>query len=323
MNFEMNMEYTAVIRTLGTAGEKYQRLLDSLKAQTVAPHAILVYIAEGYPLPKETVGTERYIYVKKGMVAQRALPYDEVETEWILFLDDDLLLAQDTVERMYTLLKENQADVISPDIFPNAKRPFAAELMMTLSGRMRARRSNSKWGYKVMRTAGYSYNKKVRQGVRWSETNAGACFMCRKSDFLSIRFREELWLDTVTYSLGEDQVMYYKMFLHGLRILTWYDHQVQHLDGGGNLSPEKERMLIYCDFWFKTIFWHRFIFMPERNLLLKLWSCVCIVYVLLFTFGISFLKGHRRILKLKKKALDEARIFLKSVPYQKLSTLKR
>ena len=66
------LRYTAVIRTLGTAGEKYQVLLDSLAAQTIKPEAILVYIAEGYPLPKETIGIEQYIYVKKGMVAQRA-----------------------------------------------------------------------------------------------------------------------------------------------------------------------------------------------------------------------------------------------------------
>ena len=57
------MQYTAVIRTLGTAGEKYQTLLNSLVAQTIQPSAILVYIAEGYPLPKDTLGKERYIYV--------------------------------------------------------------------------------------------------------------------------------------------------------------------------------------------------------------------------------------------------------------------
>ena len=108
------MEYTAVIRTLGKAGEKYQTLLESLLAQTVAPRNIIVYIAEGYDLPKETVGIERYVYVKKGMVAQRALPYDEVETEYILFLDDDLYFPCDGVEKLYeTLLKEN-AVVVSP-----------------------------------------------------------------------------------------------------------------------------------------------------------------------------------------------------------------
>ena len=66
------MKYTAVIRTLGTAGDKYQQLLDSLDRQTIKPSEIIVYIAEGYALPKEKIGKERYVYVKKGMVTQRA-----------------------------------------------------------------------------------------------------------------------------------------------------------------------------------------------------------------------------------------------------------
>ena len=40
------MNYTAVIRTLGKAGEKYQTLLESLDRQTIQPSKILVYIAE-------------------------------------------------------------------------------------------------------------------------------------------------------------------------------------------------------------------------------------------------------------------------------------
>lgn len=95
------VKYTAVIRTLGTAGAKYQTLLDSLAAQTIKPEAILVYIAEGYPLPKETIGIEQYIYVKKGMVAQRALQYKEVQTDWMLFLDDDVYLAPTSVETLF------------------------------------------------------------------------------------------------------------------------------------------------------------------------------------------------------------------------------
>ena len=113
------MKYTAVIRTLGTAGDKYQQLLNSLASQTVKPEEIIVYIAEGYPLPKETIGIERYVYVKKGMVAQRALQYDEVKTEYILFLDDDLYLPSDFISNMYSAMVKNNADVISPDIYPN------------------------------------------------------------------------------------------------------------------------------------------------------------------------------------------------------------
>ena len=53
------MKYTAVIRTLGKAGKKYQTLLDSLDKQTIPPVQILVYIAEGYTIPKETIGKIR------------------------------------------------------------------------------------------------------------------------------------------------------------------------------------------------------------------------------------------------------------------------
>ena len=73
-------DYCVAIRTLGTAGEKYQTLLDSLMAQTLPPQKILVYIPHGYPAPKETVGIEQLVRCEKGMVTQRSLPFDEVNT---------------------------------------------------------------------------------------------------------------------------------------------------------------------------------------------------------------------------------------------------
>ena len=256
------------------------------------------------------------------MVAQRALPYDEVETEWMLFLDDDVFLPPYAVETLYRQLKEKGADVISPDVFSNAKRPLVAELLMTLSGRMRARRGDNKWGYKVMRTAGYSYNANPVLPTYWSQINAGPCFFCRKNDFLKIHFEEELWMDQQKYALGDDQVMFYKMHLCGLKILTSYNSGILHLDAGASRTQEKEENIIYSDFRFKTIFWHRFIFTPERNLLLKFWSFICIVHALSFTLGISLLKGQWDIFKLKKSAIKDARAFLKSVTYHKLPKIK-
>lgn len=312
------MEYTAVIRTLGTAGEKYQRLLDSLNQQTLSPQKIRVYIAEGYPLPKETIGKEKYIYVKKGMVAQRALPYDEVDTEYMLFLDDDLEFPPNTVEEMFKELQIHNADVISPDIFPNAERPLKAELMMTLSGRMFARRFDNVWGYKVMRTAGYSYNKNQKEEVYLSQTNAGACFLCKKNDFLKIRFEEELWMDSMSYALGDDQVMYYKMYCCGLKQLTWYKHQFVHLDAGGNMTPEKEQKRLYGDMFFKNVFWHRFIYTPEKSIFAKLWDILCITYYLTFTLFMSLIKCELRILRTKWRSLLDAYKFLHSEEYKSL-----
>ena len=39
--------YNVAIRTVGKAGDKYVKEIESLKAQTVAPDRIVVYIAEG------------------------------------------------------------------------------------------------------------------------------------------------------------------------------------------------------------------------------------------------------------------------------------
>lgn len=316
-------EYTAVIRTLGTAGEKYQKLLDSLNSQTIKPKKILVYIAEGYSIPIETIGLEQYIYVKKGMVSQRALPYDEVDSKYILFLDDDLCFPSDTVERMFALLHENNADVISPDIYPNAKRPFFHEMLMTLSGRMRARRNDNYWGYKVMRNSGYSYNKYPNKEVYWSQTNAGACFMCSKKVFLSIKFSEELWMDRQKYALGDDQVMFYKMYLYGYKILTWYNHGFVHLDGGNNMEESKREKLIYSDFYFKMIFWHRYIYMPDRYLFSRILSLFSILYLFIVTLLISFVKFDFRILKLKCKAIFDAIYFIESNEYSKIPLVTR
>ena len=128
------MEYSVAIRTLGTAGEKYQQMLDSLDSQTIRPKSIMVYIAEGYPLPKETIGYEKYVYVKKGMVSQRALSYDEISTEYILFLDDDVYLPPDGVKMMYEALQNKKADVISPNVFENHKMHKINKIRMAFLG---------------------------------------------------------------------------------------------------------------------------------------------------------------------------------------------
>ena len=318
------MKYTAVIRTLGTAGEKYQTLLNSLNRQTVQPSKILVYIAEGYAIPKETIGKEQYIYVKKGMVAQRALLYEEVDTEFILFLDDDVYLPETAVEQLYQYLTDYHADLISPDVFPNAERSFLGKCMMAISGRMLARRDDGKWGYKVMRTSGYSYNNNPKPRAYWSQTNAGPCFFCRKTDFLKIHFEEEQWMDNLKYAQGDDQVMYYKMYLSGLKQLTWFHSGIKHLDAGSSMiNEDKEKMLIYSDLRFKTVFWHRFIYKPDKKFFSKIWSMICLGYALGFTLLISLLKFNCTIFSLKYQAIKDAIDFIKSEEYRVLPLIKR
>lgn len=254
------MRYSVVIRTLGTAGEKYQRELDSLMAQTVPPEEIIVYIAEGYPIPKETCGRERYVYVKKGMVAQRALAYDEVKTEWMLMLDDDVYLPPTGVETLFRAVTEHGADVVSPCTFSNHATMGKARRLNRLLGKEMPFRSEE-WCYRVTSSGGFAYNERPDKNFYWSETNAGPCLLCRKQDFLNIHFEEELWLDEAPYSLPDDQVMFYKMHLNGLKVATVFNSGIEHLDAGTTVgrSDDREMKKLFSEYRNRIIFWHRFI----------------------------------------------------------------
>lgn len=259
------MKYTVAIRTLGTAGEKYQKELDSIMAQTFPPEEIIVYIAEGYPLPKETCGKERYVYVKKGMVAQRALPYNEVKTKWILFLDDDVYLPPTGVEKLFEAVNKYGADVVSPNTFDHKKMGNTTKLLNILLHKIIPSR-NDNWAYKLLKSGGFSYNPNITKSFYWSETNAGPCFLARKSDFLNIHFEDDLWLDEAPYSLPDDQVMFYKMYLHGLRVGTVFNSGIQHLDAGTSIqtTPDREYKMLYSEYRNQIIFWHKYI-KPLQN----------------------------------------------------------
>ena len=273
------VKYSVAIRTLGKAGEYYQRTLDSIASQTLKPEAVVIYIAEGYDLPKETVGIEYYAYVPKGMVVQRALQYEEIDSEWILFLDDDVFLPPDAVETLFRELEENCGDVIIPATFANHKASWKQKIARTLTGREVPRLFDDGWSYKVLRTAGFSYNNNPHKAVYKAQTAAGPCFLCRKKDFLNTHFEEELWLDDAPYAYPEDQVMFNKMYLNGLKLLTSFDSGVVHLDAGSTMAGSEERMnkQIYSEYRNKTIFWRKFIY-PNRPF--KLLSMLAFGYML-------------------------------------------
>lgn len=299
------MNYTVVIRTLGTAGTYYQQTLDSIRRQTIQPEAVLVYIAEGYPIPPETIGVEQYIYVKKGMVAQRALRYEEVKTEYMLFLDDDVYLPEDGVERLYREMVEHEGEVIAPCVFPNHEVSWRAKLRLSLLGREVARLGDDRWGYRVLRTGGFSYQNKPVKGVYESTTNAGPCFFCRKGAFLSAHFEEEVWLDDAPYAFPEDQVMFYKMHLSGAKILTSYDSGIVHLDAGSSTQGSEEKCLkvIYSEYRNKIIFWYKFIYSQEKSTFARCWSRICLGYAL----GLQWLNSGIKSLRGAKKQAEAFR----------------
>ena len=237
------MKYCVAIRTLGTAGDKYQILLDSLNRQTIKPQKIFVYIPYGYELPKETIGWEEYVRCPKGMITQRSLSFEEIDTEYILFCDDDLWLADDFVEKLYQGFVENNGDCIAPDVFKVQELSFIGKLKKAIAGYAFPRRDDG-WAFKVMRNASYTYNMHPSKTVLPSESAAGACVLIKKDAYQSIHFEDERWMEDFGYPLGEDLLFFNKLHLMGYVVLIHYDTEIKHLDAGaGHSTYSRERVI--------------------------------------------------------------------------------
>lgn len=232
-----NFMYCAVIRTLGKAGEAYQRELNSLCRQTVPPEKILVYIPEGYELPKETCGREVYIRSPKGMIAQRSLPFKEVDTDYILFCDDDLSLETDAVERLFKIMKDWQADCVIPETFHPHKMTIAQKIFgMFHSGQLP--HWNKRYNIKIRKDGAYSYFIHPKDDSMPTQSGAGTCCLCRKIVYDAIHFEDERWLDGFKYPIGEDQLFYYKMYISGYKLETAFHSGVTHLDARSAGRPD-------------------------------------------------------------------------------------
>ena len=304
-----NFEYCAAIRTLGTAGEKYLSTLKSLQNQTIPPKKILVYIAKGYPLPKETIGTEQYIYVNKGMVAQRALPYDEVDTDYILCLDDDLSFPPDMVEKLYNSLKKYDADCIAPNTFPNHTGSIKWKITAAFGAFVFPMKSD-KWAFRIRKSGAYSYNNYPVKDVYFSQSAAFNCFLCNISAYKAIHYEDELWLDKFKYALGDDQLFYYKLYINSYKLLVHYNTGIIHLNAkSGHITNLKER--IYNTSQIDYIIWHRVCYRPNidrggnklntkiiyqlaycsKAITKALFQCGYGVFTRQFSLPIQFLKG--------------------------------
>lgn len=252
-----DFRYSVAIRTLGQAGDMYQKELDSLNNQTIKPEKIIVYLAEGYDKPKETIGWEEIVYVKKGMVAQRALQYEEIDTPYILLLDDDVFLPEDGVEKLAKGLLENEGDCIAADTFPSHKMSIKSKIMSFVAG----------WAYphfggdyaiKIHHTGNFSYLNNPKKDVYLADNVAGPCSLWKKEALLGIHYEDELWLDSLGFAYGDEMLFFYKLRVNGGKLLLHYNSGIEHLDAKStrnNYTSDKERLRKRARAWF--LLWWR------------------------------------------------------------------
>lgn len=279
------MEYSICIRTLGTAGEKYKRLLESIKKLSIQPKEVLVIIPYGYELPKDRIGNETFIRSEKGMLLQRIVGYESAKSKYVLLLDDDIEFEPNLIEKLSEPIVENKGNISFPiytDLLPiGGIRSLIGAITLAAVPRIK---SDDKF-VKILPSGGYSYRKKIEdKQYLYSDSAPGMCVLAEKVALLNINLREELWIDMVGYPLREDAVLMYKAVINNNKSLGVTGINIEHLDGG---STEKSRNIkaAYANVFNHILFWKRFIHSSSKHISKKLISILAIIWWTVSTVG--------------------------------------
>lgn len=260
------MGYSVAIRTLGTSIESLERELISLHSQTVLPDAIIIYIASGYKKPDLRVGMERYVEVQKGMVAQRALDYRDISSEYIFLLDDDVTFAPDSAEILLRQLEESDADCIAADTFANHTMSFLSKARAAVSNLVFPHFGH-KWAFKIHSNGSFSYINNPADGVYKSQSAAGPASLWRKSALTAIRLEDELWLDRFGFAYGEDDIEFYKLHINGGKLMVSFSSGVVNLDSkSSSASFQKNPKKLLVRSMSNLVRWHRMQYLPRKTM---------------------------------------------------------
>ncbi len=318
--------YSVAIRTLGKAGTVYQNLLNSIALQSHQPEKIVVYLAHGYEKPKETIGIEEIVYVPKGMVTQRALDYKEIDSEFILLLDDDVLLAPDSVVKMLKGLMDFGGDYCVADTFHTSNRSFKS-LIKGFCKQLTYSRHDDGWGVKICPNGSCSFNNHPSCNIVKTESGAGPASLWRRQAFLDIHFEDEVWIDRFSYPLGEDQLLFYKVIVNGAYGLLCYDSGIEHIDAQtsqGLANMDSNKTLFRSQL--RYIVWYRSIYEPSKSSVEKM-KCKLAYGVLSTLISIQHLALS--IVKLSPKPFTQfvkgqrlAKKYVKSEEYNEIPKYK-
>lgn len=286
------MDYSVIIRTVGRAGEKYRRLLESIEKLHPAPRETIVMLPHGYIPPDAHIVGERICYCPKGMVAQRVHGIAECQSEYILLLDDDIAFEADFVQKLYTPIAQGAYDITAgplTELFPNKT---AAIIRSFLGASAVPARKTANYYARLMRSTGYQYNRIAtpQPQVFPTETAGGACIFARTDVIRNIHYEDELWLDRNTYALHDDTVLFYKAHCNGLRCGIVADAVYAHLDAGTSKTGGNAQMERGAAFN-RIVLWHRFIYKQERSVLGKAWATVCLMHRFVVQFIVFFCKA--------------------------------
>lgn len=309
----MDISYSVVIRTLGNAGDKYKRLLQSIAKQTIRPEEIIVAIPKGYSVDFQ-LGNERFVYCEKGMVTQRAAGIKAAKSEYILVVDDDIEFDEDMIEMLYLYLVENNLDCCLPMQGDSVrlevktmdlKYPLKVRLRNGFTGQMLTSRRKSKYLDVLTKTAGHKVYITSNELDRCylCTTACFQCFFIKTGVAKSAHFEDETWLENgrlTSYSAFDEPVFFSKLNRNGLRMAYALRVRYRHLDAQAGHTTrsrlEDKRIRYYSIARNRTIYWYKFIWKYSKGFVERMETMICgaygLVNYMLFTTAINLYPKH-------------------------------
>lgn len=129
-------DVSVVIATLG--GESLFKTIERLNRGTVIPSEVIVCIPETESGRLENIkaGNVRVVATSfRGQVAQRAYGFKQAEYEYVLQLDDDILVREDCIEKLLACMNEIEDIAIGPKLYDARTREYYSFLTPTSAGR--------------------------------------------------------------------------------------------------------------------------------------------------------------------------------------------
>ena len=321
----MDIDYSVIIRTTGKAGEKYRKLLASVEALEPKPREVIVVLPEGYALPEDRLGWETFCFCPKGMVIQRMTGIQKCQTPYALICDDDVCFAPDFVEKLHEPLKKDMGGLSIGPLYSFLPQKGLRAIVDAVLGSGIPTVFHKDRYCSVLRTTGYSYNRKLDTRKKFYETQSAAwtCFYADMEALRSIDFEaEQEWLDSHGYSALDDQTMFYKAWLRGIKTIVVADAAYDHLDARTSTRENPEPVLFSRAFN-RVVYWHRFVYSQERTLPGKLWASLCFRYYWLVNRMFDLVRRTpQRERDIKSNAIREAKQYLCSDSYLALPPVK-
>ena len=323
------IQYSVIIRTTGKAHEKYQKLLDSIAGLDPQPQEVIVVLPEGYDLPDERLGWETFYFSPKGMVRQRLEGVAACKTDYALICDDDVSFPPDFVEKLHAPVEAGLGFFSTAPLYSflpdRGREALICTIMASAAPTLFHRRTRY---ITVLKSSGYSYNRRLdRSSGRYYESQSVAwtCFYADVHALRKLELNKETWLDAHGYSAMDDQTMFYKAWLMGMKTIVVSDAEYEHLDAKTSTRNNKPAVL-YSRSFNRLVFWHRFIYLRQNKTCGRIQARLSFSYYIAMYFLWEYLNVLRgRLtnddLQNSKKGYSEGKKYLKTEEYSHLQEI--